>query len=64
MQASREINEAKKNIKQGQYSEAEKKAKAIIENFPNDFNGWEILGIIYLKTNKLRDAGKVLKKAL
>ena len=64
MQESREIDKVKKHIKQGQFNEAEKRAKNIIKNFPNEFNSWEILGIVYLKKKKFRDAGKVLKKAL
>ena len=64
MQASREINEIKKNLKQGQYSEAEKRAKNTIKTFPDAFISWEILGLVYLTTKKFRDAEKIFKKAL
>ncbi len=64
MQASREINEIKKNLKQGQFSEAEKRAKNTIKAFPDAFISWEILGLVYLTTKKFRDAEKIFKKAL
>jgi len=64
MQVNREINEIKKNLNQGKYIEAKKRAKKIIKTFPNDYNSWEILGIVYSKTKNFRDAEKVLKKAL
>ena len=64
MQVNREINEIKKNLNQGKYIEAKKRAKKIINTFPNDYNSWEILGIVYSKTKNFRAAEKVLKKAL
>ncbi len=64
MQVNREIHEINKNLNLGQYNKAKKRAKNIIKFFPNNFYGWEILGIVYSKTKQFRDAEEVFKKAL
>ena len=64
MQVKKEIHNIKIILNQGRYSEAKERAKNIIKTFPNDFNCWELLGIIYSKTNQFRTAEKIFKKAL
>ena len=64
MQVKQEIHNIKVILNQGRYSEAKEKAKNIIKTFPNDFNSWEILGIVYSKSNQFRTAEKIFKKAL
>ena len=64
MQINEEINMIKINLNQGKYSEAEKRAKNIIKNSPQNFLGWEVLGIVYFEKRQYDDAIKAYRKLI
>ncbi len=64
MQINAEINVIKINLNQGKYSEAEKRAKNIIKNSPQNFLGWEVLGIVYFEKRQYDDAIKAYRKLI
>jgi len=59
-----EINKLRVLLNNRQYSNVAKKAKSLIEEYPNSFVIWNVLGVTSYETGKLEDARNAFEKAI
>ena len=59
-----EIDDLFDRYQKGQYDEAEKLAKSIIQKYPNHAFSWKVLGAVFKNTGKLQDSLVANRKAV
>jgi len=59
-----EINKLRVLLNNRQYSYVAEKAKSLIEEYPNSFIIWNVIGVTAYETGKLEDAINAYEKAI
>lgn len=51
-------------VSNGEYSNAIEECKKYLKSYPESFKGWNLLGWVYLKTDRIREAEQTFNKSI